>query len=194
MQMPFEGLTLLDYSINASLVLSSIALLKQDRAGLVTFSHEEVRVLPAERRSAQIYKIQEWLYRLRTAFLESDYALLAARLRATLRQRSLVALFTNVETRASLRRRLPYLRALAQHHVVVAVFFENTELRSLLGAAPRDTEEIYIKTIAEKFAFEKREIVKELGRHGIQSILTPPQQLSVNTINKYLELKARGVV
>jgi hypothetical protein len=60
---------------------------------------------------------------------------------------------------------------------------------------PADTvEDIYQKTIAEKFAFEKRLIVKELERYSIQSILTTPQNLSVNTINKYLELKARGLI
>ena len=37
MKMPFQGMTLLDYSINASLVLSNVALVKQDRAGLITF-------------------------------------------------------------------------------------------------------------------------------------------------------------
>ena len=58
----------------------------------------------------------------------------------------------------------------------------------------KNVEEIYHKTIAEKFAFEKRLIVKELARYSIQSILTTPQNLSVNTINKYLELKARGLI
>ncbi|MFQ5569581.1 MAG: DUF58 domain-containing protein [Rhodothermales bacterium] len=194
MKMPFDGMTLLDYSINASLVLSNIALLKQDRAGLVTFSHDVGTLLPAERKSGQIYTIQEVLYNLQTDFLESDYARLVAHLRRHLRQRSLVLLFTNFETRTSMQRQLPFLRALARQHVVVAVFFENTSLRTLLDTAPRDTEGIYIKTIAEKFAFEKREVVKDLSRHGIQSILTAPQDLSVNTINKYLELKARGMV
>lgn len=194
MQMPFEEMTLLDYSINASLVLSNIALLKQDRAGLVTFSNEINKILPAERKSGQIYRIQEMLYNAATDFKESDYARLAAYLRRHLRQRSLVLLFTNFETRSSMRRQLSYLRALARSHVVVVVFFENSELRTLLEATPRDTEEIYIKTIAEKFAFEKREIVKELNRHGIYTVLTPPDQLSVNTINAYLEMKARGVI
>lgn len=194
MKMPFDGMTLLDYSINASLVLANIALLKQDRAGLVTFSHEIGAVLPAARQSGQLYKIQEVLYNLETDFLESDYARLAAHLRRHLRRRSLVVLFTNFETRSSMQRQLPYLRVLARQHVVVAVFFENTDLRALLATTPRDTEQIYVKTIAEKFAFEKREIVKDLSRRGIQSILTPPLQLSVNTINKYLELKARGMV
>jgi uncharacterized protein (DUF58 family) len=55
-------------------------------------------------------------------------------------------------------------------------------------------QEVYDKIIAEKFAFEKRLIVRELQKHGIQSILTQPENLTVDTINKYLELKARGMI
>ena len=54
--------------------------------------------------------------------------------------------------------------------------------------------EVYDKVIAEKFAFEKRLIVKELNRHGIQCLLSSPENLTIDTINKYLEIKARGMV
>ena len=54
--------------------------------------------------------------------------------------------------------------------------------------------EIYQKTIAEKFYYEKKLIVKELEQYGIQALLTSPQQLSINTINKYLMLKAKGAI
>jgi hypothetical protein len=57
-----------------------------------------------------------------------------------------------------------------------------------------NVEDIYYKTIANKFAFEKKQIVKELQKHGIMSLLTAPQKLTANTINKYLELKERQVV
>ena len=55
-------------------------------------------------------------------------------------------------------------------------------------------EQVYIKTIAEKMLYEKKQIAAELLKYGIQSILTPPKDLSVNTINKYLELKSRGLI
>jgi hypothetical protein len=57
-----------------------------------------------------------------------------------------------------------------------------------------ENTQMYTKKIGEKFSFEKKIIQKELAAAGIQSILTSPQQLSVNTINKYLELKARGMI
>ena len=50
------------------------------------------------------------------------------------------------------------------------------------------------KNRAEKFMHEKKMIIKELQNHGILSILTTPENLTVNTVNKYLELKARQAI
>ncbi len=194
MKMPFEEMTLLDHSINAALVLANIALLKEDRAGLITFSHAIGPVLPARRKGGQIYRFQEVLHALETDFLETDYVVLLTYLRRYVRRRSLLLIFTNFETLSGMRRQLPYLRAIARNHVVVPVFFENTELRRLLTSKPADVEGVYVKTIAEKLAYEKREIVRELNRHGIHAILTPPESLTVATLNRYLALKAQGVV
>jgi uncharacterized protein (DUF58 family) len=194
MQMPFEGLSLLDYAINASLVVSNIVLHKQDKAGLVTFAETIGQVLPADRRASHLQRLLEVLYNQQTNFLESDYELLYATVKTKVKQRSLLLLFTNFETLAAVRRQLPYLRRLAKDHLLLVIFFENTELRHLLDQPATSTEEIYHQTIAGKFAYEKRQIVKELAVYGIQPLLTAPQHLTVNTINKYLEFKARGVM
>ena len=194
MQMPFEGLSLLDYAINAALVVANIAIKKQDKAGVITFAETIGQILPAEGKVSQIQKILDLLYKQQTRFLETDFEKLYIRVRSRIRQRSLLLLFTNFETLNGAHRQLPYLRKLARHHLLLVVFFENTQTRDLLLKPVSNTEEIYFKAIAEKFAYEKRQIVKELSRHGIQSILTPPEKLTVNTINKYLEFKARGLI
>ncbi len=194
MKMPFEGLSLLDYAINASLVLTNVALLKQDRAGLITFSEQMGTVLPADKKATQMQSVLELLYNQKTRYLESDYARLYAHIRTRITQRSLVVLFTNFESTTGLQRQLPYLRKIAQHHLLLVVFFENTELRELTMSGTSGVESVYIKTIAEKFAFEKKLIVKELQKYGILSILTAPQQVTVNALNKYLELKARQAI
>ena len=194
MQSPFEGLTLLDYAINSSLVMSNIALLKQDKAGLLTFSNVNGQIVPANRKPGHLQKILEVLYHQSTRFLESDFERLSSVVRYQIKQRSLLLLFTNFETLDSMRRQLPYLRQLAKNHLLVVILFENTETKHLIDTPATTTEEIYLKTLAQKFHLEKKRIVLELQRYGIQSILTVPQQLSVNTINKYLELKARGAL
>ncbi len=192
MQSPFEGLTLLDYAINASLVLSNIALLKQDKVGVVTFSDVMGQVVLAERKIGHLQRIMEVLYKQKTRFLETNYQALYSYTKTQIRQRSLLLLFTNFETVNSLQRQLPYLRQLAKDHLLIVVFFENTETNELLHRPAISTEQVYLKTIAERFRQEKQYIVRELERYGIQSILTAPKDLNANTVNKYLELKARG--
>lgn len=194
MKSPFEGLTLLDYAINATLVLSNIALIKQDKAGLITFSEVIGQILPAERKAGQMQKILETLYKQKTRYLESDYETLYSYVKTHVRQRSLLLLFTNFETVNAMRRQLPFLRRLAKAHLLIVIFFENTETSLLLKMPAENTEDIYLKTIAERFFYEKHHIVKELEQYGIQSILTAPKDLNANTVNKYLELKARGMM
>ena len=191
MKMPFDGLSLLDYAINASLVLSNVALLKEDKAGLITIGEKIGSIVPADRRPTQINKILEVLYKEKTRYLESNMELLYSTIRTVIKQRSLVVFFTNYESMSALQRQLPFLRRIAKYHLLLVVFFENTELKKVSQQPAEDVEGIYIKTIAEKFTYDKKLIVKELTKYNIQSILTTPQNLTINTINRYLEFKAR---
>ncbi len=194
MKMPFEGMSLLDYAINASLVISKIALHKYDKAGIITFSDKIEAMLAADRKNIQMNKILRLLYNQKTLFPESNYEKLFATLALRVKQRSLVILYSNFETLSALKRQLPYIRKLAIKHLLIIIFFENTELKELLNKSILTTEDIYQKTIAEKFSHEKRQIIKELDQYGIHSILTPPSELTLNVINNYLEFKARGLI
>jgi uncharacterized protein (DUF58 family) len=191
MKLPFEGLTLLDYAINAALVLSNVALMRQDRAGLITFGKTLDTFLTADKKPGQQNAILEALYRERTDFSEVDFEKLFAVVRNRITQRSLLVLFTNFESVESLERELPSLKRMAHYHLLMVVFFENTELKAVTEAPAQTLEEIYTKTIAEKFVAEKRLIVKELRKAGIIALLTTPEALTVNAINKYLEVKNR---
>lgn len=194
MKMPFEGLQLLEYAINTSLVLSNIAVLKEDKAGLISFSNDKLTVVPPDKKRTHVRKIQQALYNIETNFMESDFDKLLIGLKSHIKQRSLILLYTNFETLSSMERQLPYLRKIARDHLLVTIFFENTELTSLTQKDSQNVSDIYLKTIAEKFSYEKKQIVKSLNRYGIHSIFTPPQDLSINAINKYLELKARALI
>lgn len=192
MKMPFAGMTLLDYAINATLVLSNVAIVKQDKAGLITFAEKVDTIVPADKKPGQMSIMQEALYKQQTNFLEADYERMYAAIRQRITSRSLLVLFSNFESIESLQRELPVLKKLSHYHLLVVVFFENTSIKSLIEKQADNLEEVYIKTIAEKFAFEKRQMVKELQQNGILSILTAPESLTVATLNKYLELKNRA--
>jgi len=194
MKMPFNSLSLLDYAINATLVISSIALKKNDKAGMFAFSNKIENRVVAERRSSQMNLILETLYNLKTNFSESDFSRLYIDVKRNLPQRSLLLLYTNFETLDALHRQLPYLQAIAKQHLLVVIFFENSELVAYAKDRPNSTLEIFEQAIAEKFIFEKQLVVNELRQYGIQTILTKPEDLTINTINKYLQIKAKGLL
>lgn len=189
MKMPFQGMTLLDHAINSTLVMADICLHKQDRVGLMTFGDKMGSLVAADRKPVQRDKIMQILYKQQTGFLESDFEMLYMQIRNKIKQRSLLILYTNIETMNGLKRRLPYLRSIARYHLLLVVFFENSELSRLSQANAENLDDVYIKTIAEKFLFEKKLIVRELQKYGILSLLTKPENLTVQTVNKYLELK-----
>lgn len=194
MKMPFDGLSLLDYAINAALVISNVAIKKHDKAGIFTFSKKVENMVVAEKRTSQMNLILEGLYNIKTDFFESDFGRLYGDVRRNITHRSLLLLYTNFETLDSLHRQLPYLKGMAKSHLLVVIFFKNTELNSLIENKAETIQQVYDKVIAEKFAFEKRLIVNELKKYGIYSILTTPENLTLDTINKYLEIKARGLL
>lgn len=194
MQMPFKELTLLDYAINSSLVMLNTAYVKDDYPGLITYNKEVSAMVLASKKKTQITEILETLYNQETDFSEANYAKLAYWIRQKVKKRSLLFLYTNFEGLTSLHRELVYLKSIAKHHRLIVILFKNVELDSLLDQSSKDVETIYTKTIAAKFQMEKQLIVKELHKHGIDAILTSPYDLTVNTINKYLEIKARGLL
>ncbi len=193
MQMPFEELTLLDYAINSSLVMLNTAYTKDDHPGLVTFNKVVTSMVLASKKKTQITTLLETLYIQETDYSEANYAKLAFWVRSKIKKRALIFLYTNFEGLVSLKREIGHLKTIAKYQRLILVIFKNVTLNTMIDQKTEDLEAIYTKTIATKFQFEKQLIVKELNKNGIDAILTSPQDLTVNTINKYLEIKARGM-
>lgn len=194
MQQAFDGMTLFDYAINASLVLSYVAIRKDDKAGLITFDERFETFIPASKQSGQMETLMDSLYAQKTSFGETDYFSLCVHVDKHINRRSLLVLYTNFSDMVSMRRQMSYLQQLARKHVVLVVFFLDKEQQEFIDTPAVDVEDYYRHVIAEKFSYEKRLIVSTLRQNGIYSLLTTPDQLSVNIINKYLELKARQII
>lgn len=192
MLMPFGGLSLLDYAINASLALSNVILKREDRAGLITFSDKLGDVLTADSKPDQLRRIMEALYRQREREGESDYDLLYYATRRFLPGRSLLMLFTNFESKYALDRVLPILRRIARNHSLVVILFENTEIADLLGSPTEDVDAVYLKSTARNYLQERQLMAARLRQNGVNVVLTRPEQLTGAVIDRYLELKGRG--
>ncbi|UTW64506.1 DUF58 domain-containing protein [bacterium SCSIO 12741] len=194
MKMPFEGLTLMDYAINTSLAISNIVLKKHDRSGLVTFSDKVGSFIRAENRPQHLQRILSTLYNEQERQVEANYEMLYQLCRSQLGQRSLIFLYTNFESVNALQRILPILRKINRLHLLIVMYFSNSELEEMAQQDCKEVIDIYHQTTARKMILEKELILEELKRYGIQAIVSSPKKLSINTINKYLELKSRGLI
>jgi uncharacterized protein (DUF58 family) len=194
MKMPFHGLSLVDYAINTSLVIANIAMRKEDKAGLITFSDTIGVTLHPEKHRGHLRKILDTLYNEKERFLEANYELLYLHIRNVIKVRSILFLFTNFESIYAIERVVSILRKINKLHLLVVIFFENEEILKYSRSEVTSMEDIYLTTAAQKFVVEKKLIQQVLTKYGIQTIISSPADLSINTINKYLELKARGLI
>ena len=194
MKMPFNELKLLDYAINATLAFSNVALRKNDKVGMFSFSKSVDNMVLASAKKTQLSVINEALYAINTEFTDADFELLYATVKRKINQRSLLILYTNFEHISALKRALPSLIALSKKHLLITVLFENTALDTLLEKQTNEIQEIHHKAIAEKFVYDKKRMVKELEKRGIYAVLTKPQELTIHLINKYLEFKSKGML
>jgi uncharacterized protein (DUF58 family) len=192
MDLPFNGLSLLDYAVNTTLVISNTAIHKDDKAGVLTFNEKIGSFVKANKKPGQLRLISETLYREEESNLEANYELLYNAITRIIKQRSLIILYTNFESYFTMERYLPVLRKINRSHLLLVVVFKNIEIEKYSYEKATDTLDIYHKTIGKKFLGEKEMMVRELTKFGIQSVLTAPQDLSTHTINKYLEFKAKG--
>ena len=188
MHRAWRGMTLLDYAINAALVLSYVATRRDDRAGLVTFADHFDTFVPPERRSGQMQRLLEALYNQQTDFAETDFSQLLTGLTRSLSRRSLLILFTDFLGIHALERQLPILRQIALRHRLLIVFFSDEQQEDYIATRPTDTEDYYRHVIAEKYAAEQQLIVSTLRRYGIQALLTTPRHLSIDAVNRYLQM------
>lgn len=194
MHMPFNGLSLFDYAVNTALVISNIVLGKQDKAGLITFAETPKALVKAERSKGQLKKIIETLYKEKEGVVEANYESLYMVTQKFIAGRCMMFLFTNFDSTYALQRVLPQLQKLNDKHLLVVVFFENSEVTTHTSSNVATLEDVYTQVTAEHFALTKIQLVQELRQAGIMSILTKPETLTVSTINKYLEVKSRGMI
>lgn len=194
MKMTEEGMNLLDYAINAALVLSNIAIRNRDKMGLLTFSDKLGVKLPADGSHIQLNRIMEALYAQQTAFPESNFELLYQQVRSVVKTRSLLVLFTNFETEFAMRRALPMLRQMNQKHQLLVVLFELSDLSEEINQPIKTRNDVYQAAVAERLLSLKSRIATEMNKNGIKTLVSNPQQLSLNAVNKYLEIKSRGII
>lgn len=150
--------------------------------------------MKASKNPRQLPQILESLYAEEPNEFDANYPLLYKVMNSLARTRSLLFLFTNIESRHHMNRILPQLLRLHKRHLLVVIFFRNDEMEDYASSLASNTLDIFKRTAAAKMVSEKEVLVRELQQHGIHALLSRPEELTIDTLNKYLELKARGLI
>lgn len=167
-------MTLLDYAINASLVLSYVVMRKEDKAGLVTFNEHFDTFIPASRQPGQMQALLENLYSQQTTLGDRLFLIVRTFEQARQQTQSFGAVY-QFSGIGSLKSPVGLFAAVEPPAPVAGHLLRRCRSEEYVATPARDTEGYYRHVIAEKFVFEKRLIVSTLKQHGISSVLTTPE-------------------
>lgn len=189
-----EGLCKLDHAVNAALFLAFVALRNGDRVGVVIFADEVKGFLPPMSGRAQYRKIVDLLYSAKPHLTYVDYLALFKELNVRLLRRSLLCVFTDFLDEDQATTLVNPLRRLARRHVPLCLSVKDTGLLKLLSTMPSEPEVAYQHAVAGELLMEREAMKRRITQGGIHLIDVNPDELSLAAVNKYLEIKTRGVL
>lgn len=191
---PLRETTRLDFTVNASLVLSYVAISKGDNVGIMAFSDRQEIYLPPRGGRGQITKIVNTLYGLKPKLIESNYRNAFITVAKAQRKRSLVIFFTDLVDPEASRALIKYVRTLYPRHSVLLVAFKDAEITSQAERTPSDNREIYDIAVARDILYHRQLALKELERGGVMTLDLYPEELSVNVVSEYIRLKSTAAI
>lgn len=188
------GLTKLDHVVNTALMLAFVAITKGDEVGLLGYADSIVAYAPSRRGKGQFRRITEELRRLEPELTESDHRAAFSFLRQRSARRSLVVLFTDLIDEEASRALVSAIVDLAGNNLVLCVTLADPQVGALAQVTPRSTIELYEKVVAGDVVESRARVLSILQRRGVHTIDVPAEQLTVATIQRYLELKRRALL
>ena len=184
----------LDYTINAALMLGYICSVKGDNVGLIAFSDNVEAYIPPRRGKQQLYGIVEALYDISPKMRQPDYEKAFKFVESKLRKRSLIVVFTDLIDAEISKTLTSYLPMLRPHHLALCITLKDTELAGLADEVPNSIEDVYQKAVAGQLLMEQQGVLNKLRQSGVLVLNVAPEDLSIATVNRYLELKGKNLL
>jgi len=186
----FEGLSRLDYFVNAALMLAYVALRQGDWFSLLAFSDKIEGYLPPVRQLRNIDRVARALYQLEPRLTEADYAAACRFLSLRSRKRSLVCLMTDVIDREASGIIIDYMARFARYHLPLAITLSDSEVRALAETPLSAGPDPYAKAVALDVVTAREEALAAMRRRGVGVLDADPHALMPDLISRYLLIKS----
>ena len=182
----------IDYALGACMMLASRAQNFGDRIGVVVFDDRIRHVSPPRRADppglARVFAGVE------TRLVEPNYPLAFATLGRTFRKRSLVILFCDVIDGSVSRALVSSLTRIGRAHLPLAIAIRNPQLETAAIRAVAHPDDAYYRAAAEELVQARTTTLQVMRQSGILVVDTPPGDTLVRTLDKYVEIKERGLL
>ena len=184
----------LEHVLSAALVLGDVAATSGDRVGLIAFD-DAIRAFVAPQKSATALRsLRTALSALDATMTEPDYAS-AFRLLATKQpRRALVVLYTDVIDARTAASFIAYIGRAARRHLLVVVAIQNEALLAAAHPGTTGSLALFRSAAAEELIREREEALARMRRGGVTVLDVAPGQMAAAVVNRYLEIKARGLL
>lgn len=189
-----DALTKLDYAVNAALFLAFVAIRNGDRVGVTVFADGVRAFLPPAAGRHQYRRIVDVLYSAQAALTFVDYGALFREISSRARKRSLVAVFTDLLDDEQARSLVAPLHRLARRHVPLCIALRDQALEDLSRARPEEVDEVYRQAVGLELLEEREQLKGLIARDGVQLVDAAPRELTLAAVNRYLEVKRRGLL
>jgi uncharacterized protein (DUF58 family) len=189
-----EGKNKLDHALEAAMQLVQTALSGGDQAGVLAFSDRVISFVPPKRTPQQLQTIMEGTLPLRPTLVEPQYEQAFLWLQTHISRRSLVVIFTDLLDESASENLLSAVTLLRPRHLPMCVTIRASEWDDLISAMPSSVEEIYERSALQESLHQRRMALKRLVQQGALAMDLPPGKLSLATMERYLEVKQRGLL
>ena len=189
-----DGIAKLDRAINAALMVAYVAVASGDNVGLLVFGREVQRYLPPERGRRQLRTILQALHAVEAEMSEPDYPHALKYLAAKTARRSLVVIFTDLFNREASRRLLSAIASLHPRHLPICVTLRDPSIEGLLATRPSTSSDVYVQAVAEQLLVDREDARRTLQSRGTLVLDAAAEHFSIAAANKYLEVKAAGML
>jgi uncharacterized protein (DUF58 family) len=184
----------LEHVLSAAIVLTDVAATSGDQVGLLAFDDELRAFVPAQRGLAALRNVRAALSGLEATLTEPDYSAAFRVLALRQRKRALVVFFTDVIDARVARSLVAHVGRSAQRHLVVVVAIQNDALLQASQPKTEGTLALYRSAAAEELIHEREEALARMRRAGVTVLDVAPTQMAAAVVNRYTEIKARGLL
>jgi len=188
------GISLLDHSLNAMLMLSYVALSHGDSVGLISFSDEIHGYLPPSSGLKQMNRLLHSSFDRFPNLVESRYDLAFLYLASHCRKRSLVVLISNVIDEVNANQIQRYLATMAGRHLTLGVLLRDRQLFRATDVPFPQGAALYQAAAAADILSWRQQVLADLESKGVLSLDVFPEDLTAPLVNRYLEIKARHLL